>query len=63
MAEVAVEVEKAPGLFLAGNYLTGVGIEHATASGFAAAEKCLAYFFSGVKAATHENDDDERRTK
>lgn len=33
---------KLPRLFLAGNYLTGVGVEHATESGYRAAEKCLA---------------------
>jgi len=32
-----------PGLFLAGNYLTGVGIEHAVESGYHAAENCLRY--------------------
>jgi oxygen-dependent protoporphyrinogen oxidase len=32
-----------PGLFLAGNYLTGVGIEHATESGYNAATECAGY--------------------
>jgi len=32
------EVEKVPGMVLAGNYLTGVGIEHAVASGYTAAD-------------------------
>lgn len=35
-----------PGLFLAGNYLTGVGVEHAVESGYAAAQAC-AYRLSG----------------
>jgi len=33
-----------PGIFLAGNYITGVGIEHAVMSGYRAAEQCLGYF-------------------
>ena len=44
--QVHSEVEKVPGLFLAGNYLTGVGIEHAVASGYTAAEG-LAKHYSG----------------
>jgi oxygen-dependent protoporphyrinogen oxidase len=35
--------EKAPGLFLAGNYLTGVGIEHAVESGFHASDEGTAF--------------------
>ena len=34
---------KIPGLFLAGNYLTGVGIDHAVMSGYAAAENFLKF--------------------
>jgi oxygen-dependent protoporphyrinogen oxidase len=41
-------LEALPGLFLAGNYLTGVGIEHAVSSGFAAHDDCAA--FLGVAA-------------
>jgi protoporphyrinogen/coproporphyrinogen III oxidase len=37
---------KAPGLFLAGNYLTGVGIEHAVESGYRASDQGLSYLFS-----------------
>jgi hypothetical protein len=33
-----------PGLFLAGNYLTGVGIDHAVSSGFAAAAQMDDFF-------------------
>ncbi len=39
-------ISKVPGVFLAGNYLTGVGVEHAAASGFKAAKECLD-FLSG----------------
>jgi protoporphyrinogen/coproporphyrinogen III oxidase len=38
--------QKAPGIFLAGNYLTGVGIEHAVESGFRAYEECINYLGS-----------------
>jgi oxygen-dependent protoporphyrinogen oxidase len=39
------------GLFLAGNYLTGVGIEHAVRSGFAAHEDCAAFLGDEVRVA------------
>lgn len=35
--------EKTPGIFLAGNYLSGVGIEHAVESGFNAAGFCTSF--------------------
>ncbi|MCP4215597.1 MAG: protoporphyrinogen oxidase [bacterium] len=36
-----------PGIFPAGNYLTGVGIEHAVESGFRAAGQCAQFIASG----------------
>jgi oxygen-dependent protoporphyrinogen oxidase len=39
MEAVRKGLEVVPGLILAGNYLTGVGMEHATESGFRAAEQ------------------------
>jgi len=41
MTRLLHEVDAVPGLFLAGNYLTGVGIEHAVESGYRAAGGCL----------------------
>jgi oxygen-dependent protoporphyrinogen oxidase len=45
--EIVAGIEEAmartPGLFTAGNYLTGVGMEHAVQSGFRAAAACGAY--------------------
>lgn len=41
-------LKQVPGIFLAGNYLTGVGIEHAVESGYRASEKCL-HFLSKQK--------------
>jgi len=37
ISAVLGELKKTPGLFLAGNYLTGVGLEHAVQNGYAAA--------------------------
>ena len=45
--EVVDSVSAKPGFFLAGNYLTGVGIEHAVESGFRAAERCGEYLEGG----------------
>lgn len=41
IAEVTRQTGQVPGLFLAGNYLSGVGIEHAVESGFRAAGRTL----------------------
>ena len=41
--------EKAPGIFLAGNYLTGVGIEHAVESGYRASDISSAYLDKKLK--------------
>ena len=43
VSAVVEGVGRNPGFFLAGNYLTGVGIEHAVESGYAAAEQCGNY--------------------
>ncbi len=39
-----IELSKQVGVFLAGNYLTGVGIEHAVTSGFIASDKVADFF-------------------
>jgi protoporphyrinogen/coproporphyrinogen III oxidase len=41
-----------PGIFLAGNYITGVGIEHAVMSGYRAADQCMEYFSVHDKTVT-----------
>jgi len=41
-------LSRTPGIILAGNYLTGVGMEHAVHSGFTAFENCMR-FLSGPK--------------
>ncbi len=41
--------EKAPGVFLAGNYLTGVGIEHAVESGYRSSDASSAYLDQKLK--------------
>jgi len=46
VARARQEIKRLPGLFLAGNYLTGVGIEHAVESGYSAAEECLRFLQS-----------------
>jgi oxygen-dependent protoporphyrinogen oxidase len=46
IGEIRRRIRELPGLFLAGNYLTGVGIEHATESGYLAAAQCSAYLAS-----------------
>jgi len=43
---IQAQVRQRPGLFLAGNYLTGVGIEHATESGYRAAADCQRFLKS-----------------
>jgi len=43
MAAVSRAVTRCSGVFLAGNYLTGVGMEHAVHSGFTASEACHAF--------------------
>jgi len=43
ISNVLKEAACLPGLYLAGNYLTGVGIEHAVQSGFDAAGRCLRF--------------------
>lgn len=39
--EIKEAIKSAPGVFLAGNYLTGVGMEHAVTSGYEAASQAL----------------------
>ncbi|MBN2431135.1 MAG: protoporphyrinogen oxidase [Acidobacteria bacterium] len=46
IAAIEHQVQQLPGLFLAGNYLTGVGIEHATESGYRAAAACSGFLRS-----------------
>jgi len=46
-------LSKYPGLFLAGNYITGVGMEHAVRSGYEAADECAA-FLSGRNKSLRE---------
>lgn len=43
MEAVAARLESFPAVSLAGNYLTGVGVEAAVESGYRAASKCLAH--------------------
>lgn len=43
MARLSAVLLEAPGLFMAGNYLSGVGVDHAVASGFHAADAALAH--------------------
>ncbi len=43
MAGLRESVNKVPGLFLAGNYLSGVGMEHAVMNGYQAAEDCAKF--------------------
>lgn len=43
MAAVREALAGAPGIALAGNYLTGVGVEHAAASGYLAADEILVH--------------------
>ncbi len=45
IAALTADLHRLPGLFLAGNYLTGVGMEHAVESGFSAASQA-AYFLA-----------------
>ena len=42
-----------PGIFLAGNYLTGVGVEHAAQSGYNVAEEVMTYL-QGADGANSE---------
>jgi oxygen-dependent protoporphyrinogen oxidase len=51
IAHVWKETGRLPGLYLAGNYLTGVGLEHAVESGFHAAERCLRFLHNGRELA------------
>ena len=44
MAEIDRCLEQHPGLVLAGNYLTGVGVEHAVASGYNAYSQVRGFF-------------------
>ncbi len=46
MEEVQRRVARFPGLFLAGNYLTGVAVDHAVASGYRAAKDVGLYLLS-----------------
>lgn len=46
IAHLHEEARRLPGLFFAGNYLTGVGIEHAVESGYHAADECLRFLQS-----------------
>ncbi len=41
--DITRELNSSPGFFLAGNYLTGVGIEHAVKSGFTAFSQCRSF--------------------
>ena len=43
MAAIREQLGLFPGLFLAGNYLTGVGVEHAVASGYLAAHEVASF--------------------
>ncbi len=43
MDEIKSAIKGAPGVFLAGNYLTGVGMEHAVTSGYEAASQVINY--------------------
>jgi len=47
MARVRLEGSRIPGLSLAGNYLTGVSLEHAVESGLRAAQDCLRHLRFG----------------
>ena len=44
MAMINSQLQNLPGLFLAGNYITGVGIEHAVTSGYHAADEVTNFF-------------------
>ena len=46
--EAAISSEM-PGVFLAGNYLTGVGIEHAVESGYRSSDRSMAYLDNKLK--------------
>ena len=52
IAGILQNIDKAPGIFLAGNYLTGVGVEHAVTSGYLAAEQAFAFLSSRPKGRT-----------
>ena len=43
IAALLCQAKNIPGLFLAGNYLTGVGLEHAVTSGYHCAKACLKF--------------------
>jgi protoporphyrinogen/coproporphyrinogen III oxidase len=47
------ELSKTPGVFLAGNYLTGVGMEHAVASGYGVADQAW-QFLSGPEGSSRK---------
>jgi oxygen-dependent protoporphyrinogen oxidase len=49
MESVRQYLRAAPGIFLAGNYLTGVGVEHAVGSGYDAADEART-FLAGAAA-------------
>jgi len=49
IAALLDQTKKIPGLFLAGNYLTGVGLEHAVISGYNSAEQCLKFVVERFK--------------
>jgi protoporphyrinogen oxidase len=40
------ELSAHPGIFLAGNYLSGVGMEYAVMNGYLAFEKCISFLES-----------------
>jgi len=43
ISEVTARLENSPAVSLAGNYLTGVGVEAAVESGYEAADRCFGY--------------------
>ncbi len=47
ISDILEKTKRAPGIFLAGNYLTGVGVEHAVTSGYNAAEESFEYIKAG----------------
>lgn len=57
IAQVKETLKSTPGIFMAGNYLTGVGIEHATQSGYTAAEEAAAFLQGGGGNSQGESDD------
>lgn len=58
MDDVRAALADHPGVFMAGNYLTGVGVEHATQSGYLAAADAQAYLAKRSVEVSKESHDE-----